>query len=131
MSQENFGHKQRAPRERWLLPGLLRTDRLETCKFTVRNISPYGLGGICRELPPEVGEKIEIRLPVNYCTFATVCWLDGQAFGVRFDEPIDLNLVVNSFQRSRDLTERKTAWEVKSRHRVTDYRPDTAKLRRV
>jgi len=78
-----------------------------------------------------VGEVGEIHLPDNRYVLATVRWVSDQVFGVEFQEPIDLAIMMDTLQRLRDLAERNASWEVKSKHRVTDHRPDQARLRRI
>lgn len=131
MIQETTYLHPRELRERRLLRGRLRSDRLPVFEIVIRNISTRGLCATCRELPPLPGETCEIELPDNRRVGATVRWGHDQVFGLAFDAPIDLEAMFMTLQRLRDLAERNASWEVKSKHRVINPRPDLARLRRV
>lgn len=131
MKHECQSHETREPRERRLLRGHMVTERLPTFEIVIRNISSRGLCGTCKGLPPITGEFAEIMLPDNRTVTATVRWVNDQVFGVEFGEPINLAIMMDTLQRLRDLAERSASWEVKSKHRVTDHRPDAALLRRI
>lgn len=124
-------HQPREPRERRLLRGQMQTERLPAFEIVIRNISARGLCATCKGLPPVVDELAEIHLPDNRYVVATVRWVCDQVFGVEFQEPINLAIMMDTLQRLRDLAERNTSWEVKSKHRVNDRRPDLALLRRI
>lgn len=121
----------RETRERRLLRGQMRTERLPLFELLIRNISARGLCGTCRELPPLVGEEAEILLPDNRTVSATVRWVNDQVFGVEFDEPINLEAMFDTIQRLRNIAERNASWEVKSKHRVAEHRPDWSMMRRI
>lgn len=121
----------REPRERRLLRGHMQTERLAPFEIVIRNISARGLCGTCKGLPPVIGEFAEIHLPDNRHVTAIVRWVNDQVFGVEFEEPINLAIMLDTLQRLRGLAERDASWEVKSKHRVHDRRPDLALLRRV
>ncbi len=121
----------RETRERRLLRGVMRTERLPAFEVVIRNISASGLCATCRDLAPLVGETAEIQLPDGRTVGAVTRWVTGQVFGIAFDVPIDLESLVMTLQRLRDLAERNSSWEVKSKHRVADFRPDQARMRRV
>ena len=131
MKPESLPQHQREPRERRLLRGQMQTDRLPTFEIVIRNISARGLCATCKGLPPVTGEFTEILLPDNRTVTATVRWTNDQVFGVEFDEPIRLDIMMDTLQRLRDLADRNASWEVKSKHRVNDPRPDSARLRRI
>ncbi|WP_421838538.1 PilZ domain-containing protein [Novosphingobium sp.] len=118
-------------RERRLLKGQMQTDRLPGFEIVIRNISARGLCATCKGLPPVVGEFAEIHLPDNRTVMANVRWTNDQIFGVEFEEPINLAIMMDTLQRLRDLADRNASWEVKSKHRVSDHRPDVAMLRRL
>lgn len=118
-------------RERRLLKGLMQSDRLPTFEIVIRNISAGGLCATCKGLPPLVGESCDIQLPDNRQVSGTARWVNDQVFGIAFDEPINLAAMFDTIQRLRDLAERNASWEVKSKHRVTEFRPDMARMRRV
>lgn len=131
MIHETFVINPREIRERRLLRGLMRSDRLPMFDIVIRNISAGGLCATCKELPPLVGERCEIQLPDNRQISGTARWVSDQVFGIAFDEPIDLGAMFDTLQRLRNLAERNASWEVKSKHRVTEFRPDMARMRRV
>lgn len=127
----SLSHLPRETRERRLLRGTMRTQRLSSFEIVIRNISSRGLCATCRELPPLVGEVAEILLPDNHHVTATVRWVNDQVFGVMFDDVINLGTMMDTLQRLRDIAERNASWEVKSKHRVNDRRPDLAMMRRI
>jgi hypothetical protein len=131
VKHEILDHQQREPRERRLLRGQMQTERLPAFEIVIRNISARGLCGTCKGLPPIPGEFAEILLPDNRTVTATVRWANDQVFGVEFEDSINLAIMMDTLQRLRDLAERNASWEVKSKHRVTDHRPDMALLRRI
>lgn len=131
MPHESLSHHPREPRERRLLRGQMQTERLPAFEIVIRNISARGLCGTCKGLPPVRGEFAEILLPDNRTVTATVRWANDQVFGVEFESPINLEIMMDTLQRLRDLAERNASWEVKSKHRVNDRRPDRALLRRI
>ena len=130
MIHETF-HQPRETRERRLLRGVMRTERLPAFEIVIRNISASGLCATCRDLAPLVGEIAEVQLPDGRIVGAVTRWVTDQVFGIAFDDPIDLESMIMTLQRLRDLAERNASWEVKSKHRVTEFRPDQARLRRV
>jgi hypothetical protein len=121
----------REPRERRLLKGQMQTDRLPLFEIVIRNISARGLCATCKGLPPVAGEFAEIMLPDNRAVTAVVRWTSDQVFGLEFEEPINLGIMMDTLQRLRDLAERNAQWEVKSKHRVSERVPDGARLRRL
>ena len=131
VKHESLPQHPREPRQRRLLRGHMQTERLASFEIVIRNISARGLCGTCKGLPPIRGEFAEILLPDNRTVTATVRWVNDQVFGVEFDESINLEIMMDTLQRIRDLAERNASWEVKSKHRVTDRRPDLAALRRL
>ena len=131
MTNESLSHHPREPRERRLLKGLTQTERLPEFEIVIRNISARGLCATCKGLPPLAEEFAEIQLPDNRTVTATVRWTNDQVFGVEFDAPINVQVLIDTLQRLRELAERNASWEVKSKHRVNDHRPDSARLRRV
>lgn len=131
MKHDSLPHHPREPRERRLLRGQMQTERLPVFDVVIRNISARGLCGTCKGLPPVRGEIAEILLPDNRTVTATVRWVSDQVFGVEFEEPINLEIMMDTLQRLRDLAERNASWEVKSKHRVSDWRPDHTLLRRI
>ncbi len=131
MKHESLSHHPREPRERRLLRGQMQTERLPAFEIVIRNISARGLCGTCKGLPPICGEEADILLPDNRTVTATVRWVNDQVFGVEFSDPINLAIMMDTLQRLRDLAERNASWEVKSKHRVNDRRPDLAALRRI
>lgn len=124
-------HQYREHRERRLLRGQMQTERLSAFEIVIRNISARGLCATCKALPPLPGEAAELLLPDKRLVTATVRWVSEQVFGVEFDQPIDLGMMMDTLQRIRDLAEQAASWEVKSKHRVSDHRPDLASLRRI
>ncbi|WP_169793737.1 PilZ domain-containing protein [Novosphingobium fuchskuhlense] len=124
-------HPQRDVRERRLLRGHMQTERLPLFDILIRNISEHGLCASCRDLPPVPGEMAEIQLPDNRTVTATVRWVNEQVFGVAFDTPISLALMLQTLQRLRELAERNASWEVKSKHRVNTNHRNQGILRRV
>lgn len=131
MKHESLPLQPREPRERRLLRGQMQTERLPAFEIVIRNISSRGLCATCKGLPPVQGEFAEILLPDNRTVTANVRWASDQVFGVEFEEPINLEILMDTLQRLRDLAERNARWEVKSKHRVLDRRPDMALLRRI
>ncbi|OYU37022.1 PilZ domain-containing protein [Novosphingobium sp. PASSN1] len=131
MIQDSSYPNARELRERRLLRGLMRSERLPTFDVVIRNISCGGMSATCKGLPPLVGETVEIQLPDNRQVSGTARWVSEQVFGIAFDEPINLGALFDTIQRQRELAERNASWEVKSKHRVTDFRPDLARMRRV
>lgn len=131
LKHESLSHYMREHRERRLLRGQMQTERLPAFDIVIRNISARGLCATCKGLPPVTGEFAELQLPDNRSVTATVRWASGQVFGVEFDAPINLDIMMDTLQRLRDLAERNASWEVKSKHRVNDHRPDAALLRRI
>lgn len=131
MKHESPSQHPREPRERRLLKGHMQTDRLPAFEIVIRNISARGLCATCKGLPPIVGESAEILLPDNRTVGAITRWTNDQVFGVEFEEPINLAILMDTLQRLRDIAERSASWEVKSKHRVLDHRPDLAQLRRL
>lgn len=121
----------REARSRRLMRGQMHSVRLSTFEIVIRNISTGGLCAMCRDLPPLEGEVVSIDLPDGSRTGATVQWVDDQVFGVTFDAPINLNLLLNTLKRLRDRAEQNARWEVKSKHRVIEPRLDLARVRRV
>lgn len=131
MIQDSSYPNARELRERRLLRGFMRSERLPTFEVVIRNISSGGMCASCKGLPPLVGEAVDIQLPDNRQVSGTARWVSEQVFGIAFDEPINLHVLFDTFQRQRELAERNASWEVKSKHRVTDFRPDLARMRRV
>lgn len=77
----------REPRGRLLLDTKGTPASGKTTDVVVHNISSTGLLIECAaELAP--GETIEIQLPQNGGTAATVVWASGKLFGCEFDQPL-------------------------------------------
>ncbi len=122
----------REARERRLIRAEMRSDRLSPHDILIRNVSGRGLGANSRgTLPPIAGELVTIRLPDGQMVQAHVRWTEGMGFGVELDSPINLAALFAAIQRLKDLADTGATFEVKSRHRVTTWRPDEDKLRRI
>jgi len=57
--------------------------------IVIGNISPHGLMGRCKSAC-EVGERLEVELPVVGAIAAEVRWAVGGQIGAQFDAPIGL-----------------------------------------
>jgi hypothetical protein len=122
----------REARERRLIRAEMRSDRLPPHDILIRNVSSRGLGANSRgTLPPIAGEQVLIRLPDGQMVEARVRWTVGMGFGVELDSPINLPALFAAMQRLKDLADIGATFEVKSRHRVTTWRPDEDKIRRI
>jgi hypothetical protein len=58
----------------------------------VRNLSPSGLGARAKIQCPGRGEIVAITLPTMVERYATVKWVRGDQFGVRFVDPLSLEI---------------------------------------
>ena len=118
-------------RERRLIRGELRCDRLGTIELLIRNVSRRGIGATCRSLPPMPGEAVMVRMPDGQVVSGTVRWARDQAFGIVLDEPFDVAALNSTLQQMKAIAEKNARWEVKSKHRVSAWTPDQNALRRI
>ena len=121
----------REARQRRLIRAQMCSDRLPQQDIIIRNLSPRGIGGASRGLPPMQDEKVAVLLPDGQNITGWISWIDGQSFGIKLDRDLDLQSLAASIQRINELTDASTTWEVKRLHRVTTPRVDTSKLRKV
>lgn len=82
------GEVARETRASRLLTAQIMSSRFGTARIVVRNISAGGLGGKCDELLFS-GEDVAVLLNNIGAVDATIAWVDGHAFGLRFAERID------------------------------------------
>lgn len=90
----NDDGKRERPRDSMYLQAVLRPQGgadLPTFTVKVRNISAGGLMGQC-EQPVAIDDHIAIDLRNIGRVGGKVAWVNGDRFGVAFDEPIDPKL---------------------------------------
>ena len=139
MFHESFGmpnddsqyQLQREARERRMIRGQLRCERLGTIDVLIRNVSSHGLGATCRCLPPMPGEAVMVRMPDAQVISGTVRWVEDQSFGIVLDEPFDIAALNSALQQMKAIAEKNARWEVKGKHKVSTWQPDQNALRRI
>lgn len=130
--QSNDHERARESRERRLIRAEMCSDRLAAHDILIRNVSSWGLGATSRgALPPIPDEQVSIRLPDGQIVTGVVRWNDGKVFGVQLDRLIKLQALLTALQHLKEQADIGASFEVKSRHRVTTWRPDEANLRRI
>ena len=122
----------REQRERRLIRAELQSERLPPHDILIRNISAHGIGAASRTgNPPSLGERVWVRLPDGQTIAGVIRWVSAQDFGIALDAAIPLPELFASLQKLKQNAVAGASFEVKSRHRVTTWRPNAELMRRV
>ncbi len=121
----------RLPRQRRLVRALV-TDSFGTkYDIVIRNVSEKGLGATMQGVPPLRGTTVTVIIPQGMTMDGTVRWVDGSAFGVEFDSPIELQTLADVIQRKHETANREGHWEVRNLHQVNSGHLDPTKVRKI
>lgn len=130
--QDTSSDSAREQRERRLIRAEMQSERLARHDILIRNISARGIGAASRTgTPPLPGERVCVRLPDGHVVAGAIRWVDAQAFGIALDEAIALPELFASLQKMKQSADQGASFEVKSRHRVTTWRPNADLIRPV
>jgi hypothetical protein len=90
MNKPAFSHhwKQRDTRSDQLIIAKMRGTYTIPQDIIIRNFSSNGLGARARDCPPGLGETVTVAIGPITVKGATVQWVRGDRFGVRFHDPL-------------------------------------------
>lgn len=103
----------------------------EVQDIVIRNVSPTGLGASARGPAPVRGEQVLIVLPGEQEVTGVVRWFGGHTFGMKLDQPLDLEALGRALQRQAHVAQVSGEWKVETRHRVFTPMSDPSRIRRV
>ncbi len=103
----------------------------EVQDIVIRNVSPTGLGASARGPAPVRGEQVLIVLPGEQEVTGVVRWFGGHTFGMKLDQPLDLEALGRALQRQAHVAQVSGEWKVETRHRVVTPMSDPSRIRRV
>lgn len=103
----------------------------EVQDIVIRNVSQTGLGASARGPAPVRGEQVLIVLPGEQEVTGIVRWFGGHTFGMKLDQPLDLEALGRALQRQAHVAQVSGEWKVETRHRVFTPMSDPSRIRRV
>jgi hypothetical protein len=110
----------------------MHSERLPAHDILIRNISARGIGAGSRTgTPPLLGERVCVRLPDGQTIVGTVRWVAAQDFGIALNAAISLPDLFASLHKAKLMADAGADFVVKSRHRVTTWRPNADLIRRI
>lgn len=89
----------------------------------VRNISRNGLGGTVSRTPLCSGMDVVVTVIAGLQVTGTVRWTRGSAFGLRFREQVDLDVVATKIRKLIDARRAVGEWEVPSQLEQKQHQP--------
>lgn len=114
-----------------LIRATIFNSRLGNQDIVIRNLSLRGIGAVTKGLPLKAGERITVYFPVDYDANGTVCWVNGDSFGVALDREISPQVLVDFIVRQNEKAAQAPQWEVERMHKVVTPRVDPLKLRKI
>lgn len=121
----------RLPRQRRLIRAQMTDSFGMKYDIVVRNVSEKGLGGSMQGVPPLRGIPVTVTIPQGMVMSGTIRWVAGTAFGVEFNEQVDLDTLTQIIQRKHETANREAHWEVRSLHQINSGHPDPTKVRKI
>lgn len=117
-------------------PGLLRARMAgpETPErdIVIRNVSQFGIGAVCDDVPPPLGQAITLFMPHGEAIAGEVRWVEGRKFGLKLAQPLDLAALQAAMLSRNGAARTGQEWVVSRYHQVVEDRKlDQSRLRRL
>ncbi len=114
-------------RQSMLLRGKVMDHAGRLLDISIRNISKFGLSASCKEaFLVQLDGTVTILLSQDVVILGAIRWFEGKMFGVEFLEEFDTTTASAAIQRH---VAEAGQWEVRSRHRIANPKPDPVKVR--
>lgn len=123
----------RGKRQRRLIHAQMTDSFGVNHEIVIRNVSNMGVGATMRGAPPSRGSTISFAIVQGMEIDGTICWVQGRAFGIKTDKPVDLGTLTEVIKQKHQLPRQEGQWEVGRLHQIQS-RPgplDPNKLRKI
>ena len=121
----------RSPRQRRLTRAQMADSFGVNHDIVIRNVSDKGVGATMQGAPPLKGSAVKFIIAHGMAMDGMIRWVQGRAFGIELDKPIDLQTLTEVIQRNQQSASQEGHWEVRRLHQVHSHHVDPNKLRKI